>query len=326
MSILSASDSVRNALKPFYLFGYRGGAFLVISAGLLFLLTWGFIIFFFMFSTSWIAPTVLSSTSDKMLQYDTGHASVLQSQSQMRVILQQQALSLVTSQKQYDQLVAFRDSIQAGKGLEAKKLLDLKNSADLSAKLEQSKLQTEQNLRTGLVDKLDAIKEIASIQQFNNTRTDSEIGLATLKQQLITLDAQILTLSDTITVERQTIGETQANLQTVGRAIQALESSEYGRADKSETGAINLVFVPYDNFNKVHEGDAIYDCYLMVVLCHQVGTVKHLFKDEQLIEFPIFNIKLSRTVRGVYAEVDVTKPSAIKSSVWFAGSKPFYIL
>jgi hypothetical protein len=319
---MSISDQIRNALKPFYLFTYRSGAFLVISAGLLFLVFWGFVMLFFMFNTSWVAPTVLSSTSDKMLQYNSGYLSTLQSEAQLKVILSQQKLALLTSQKQYGDLVAFRQSIKSGSTLQSKKRVDLKNSAALSDKLELSRQQTEQNLRTGLVDKLDAIKEIASIQQFNNTTTDSEIGLATLQQQLINLDAQIQTLSDSIAIEKETIAETATNLTVAQGVINTLTQSEYGHAT---VDGLNLVFVAYDNFNSVRVGQPVYDCYLMVIACHQVGTIKHLYKDEQLIEFPIFNIKLSRTVRGVFAEVDVTNQGAMKSSVWFTGRKPLFL-
>src|SRR5665213_3402922 len=114
MSFLTTSDRVRNALKPFYLFGYRGGAFLVISSALLFLVFWGFIMLFFMFSRSWVAPTVLSATSDKMLQYNAGYLAALQSETQLKVILQQQTLTLATSQKQYNDLMTFRQSIKSG--------------------------------------------------------------------------------------------------------------------------------------------------------------------------------------------------------------------
>jgi hypothetical protein len=319
---MTFTDSIRNALKPFYLFVYRGGAFVVISTALMFLVFWGLIMTFFMFNTSWVAPTVLSATSDKMLQFNSGYLAALQTEAQLNVILQQQTLTLATSQKQYNDLVAFRESIQSGSLLQAKKQLDLKKSSDVAAQLEQTRKQTEQNLRIGLVDKLDAIKELATIQQFNNTRTDSEIGLATLKQQLINLDGQILTLHDSIAVEQQTIDETKKNLTVAQQVLTSLRQSAYANATNN---GVNLVFVAYDNFNNVHEGDPVYDCYLMVVACHQVGTIKHLFKDEQLIEFPIFNIKLSRTVRGVFAEVNATDPAAMKSSVWFAGRKPLFL-
>ena len=307
-------------LKTLYLKAYRFVGFLILSASMAFLFGYGFIMLFFMFNTTWLAPTILSATSDKMLQFNSGYLSALQTNTQLDVILQQQQLALTTTRKQYDDLVAFQRSIQGGAMLKAKKRLDLAKSAELNNKLAQTRKQTEQSLSVGLINGVDATREIAAIQQFNNATTDSEIELATLQQQLINLDAQINQLGDLMVVEQETIKQTQANLEVAKHTLSSLNDTAYAH---SRASGSNLAFLAYDNFNSVHEGQPVYDCYLLIVACHKVGTINHIYKDEQVVDFPLFNVRLSRTVRGVFADIDVTDSAAMKSSVWFA-NKPLW--
>jgi hypothetical protein len=305
-------------LKKFYLTMYRTGGFVVLISTLAALVGYGFVMTFFMFNRTWVSPTVLSQTSDRMLQFNSGYLTSLQAQATLSVLINQQKLALATTQKQFDDLTSFRSSIGSGTQLQRQKRLDLTKSAELASSLESVKTQTERSLDAGLIDKVDATREIATIQQFNNGRTDSQISLATLQQQLITLDAQINQLRDMLSVERQTISETQKNLVIAKSTVQTLELSAY--AD-SKNGS-DLAFLAYDNLDNVKEGQSVYDCSLLLVFCHKVGTIEHIYQDEQLVDFPLFNVRLSRTVRGVFIKMNLEDRTAIKSTILFAGSKP----
>jgi hypothetical protein len=86
----------------------------------------------------------------------------------------------------------------------------------------------------------------------------------------------------------------------------------------------NLAFVAYDNQQVARVGAPVYDCYLMIIACHQVGTVRHVYGDEQMIDFPVFNVRMIRTIRGFYVDMDINYPRAMGSTVLFI-HKPLWI-
>ena len=79
-----------------------------------------------------------------------------------------------------------------------------------------------------------------------------------------------------------------------------------------------FAFVSYDNQPSVTVGAPIYDCYLNMVLCRKVGTVKQIFLGEQDITHPIFKTQ----VRGLTILMDLSHPESAKSQTVFIGGKP----
>jgi hypothetical protein len=76
--------------------------------------------------------------------------------------------------------------------------------------------------------------------------------------------------------------------------------------------------VPYDDQASAKVGAPIYDCYLNMVLCRKVGTVKQIFLGEEQITHPIFKT----LVRGVMIQMDLSHPDSAKSKTVFLGRKP----
>jgi hypothetical protein len=76
--------------------------------------------------------------------------------------------------------------------------------------------------------------------------------------------------------------------------------------------------VPYDNQSDAKVGAPIYDCYLNMVLCRKVGTVKQIFLGEEVINHPIFKTQ----VRGLTILMDLSHPESAKSQTVFLGRKP----
>lgn len=306
-------------LKKLYLKAYRLVGFLIITTSLTFLFGYGIVMGFFMGSRSWIAPTILSSTSDKMLQFNSAYLTALQATTALNVVLEQQNLALATSKSELEQLLTFKTSIKSGSELKQSKQVDLNQSKQLLVGLSKIGDEAKLSFKAGLITTEDAVQTQTAIQQFGNAHTDAKISLVTLQQQLLNLDYQIRQLQDAIVLEQRTIDETQNNLLTANHTLTSLRSSAYFRAVNDGS---NLAFLSYNNFGKVKEGLPVYDCYLMLVVCHKVGTIKHVYKDELVIDFPVFNIQLTRTVRGVLLEMDMTDPSAMRSQIVFVGSPP----
>lgn len=303
-----------------------GKFYKIIGFGLLITLT-GILFFyaglmiFFIFNASWVAPTILSATSDKMLQFQAGYQSQQQTVSTIKVLLDSQQRALETSKYQLKILEEFRREIDNGSKLQTSKSSDIAISRTLATKLDLVKSETEASASKGLITKFDAVQTLASIQSFKNSITDSTISATTLQQQLITLDVQIRTVRDQVGTQQFTVEESLKNLKNATTALDILDSSSYARA--LATGS-NLAFIPYDNIRVATVGAPVYDCSLMVIVCHKVGTIRKIYKDEQIVDFPLFNIHFSHTIRGVLIDMNMTKPESMRSTIFFIG-KPLFI-
>jgi hypothetical protein len=105
-------------------------------------------------------------------------------------------------------------------------------------------------------------------------------------------------------------------LDIANAALETLNKTAYMAAMRN--GA-NLAFIPYENHKIAVTGEPVFDCLLTIAICHQVGTIRQIHNDEQMLDFPLFNVKLARTVRGFMVELDVTDKSAMSSSILFVG-------
>ena len=79
-----------------------------------------------------------------------------------------------------------------------------------------------------------------------------------------------------------------------------------------------FAFVPYANQSSAAMGKPIYDCYLNMLLCRKVGTVKQIFVGEENATHPIFKT----AIRGFLIQMDLDHPDSAKSQTVFLGRKP----
>lgn len=321
---------LRASLTSVYLWVYRTMALIVISGSLFFLVGWAFVLLFFLFNNTWIAPTILSTTSDKMLQFQTAYQGAVQNYETVKVAESQAERDLEFANNNARELHAL------GKQMETymkrtvvlngrQKQGDLTGSYAMLKELDVVKQQTEQSRKAGLITNEDAVQTIATIQQFHNSTTDSDITSGTtditMNTARVTLIGQIAQADNDVHTKQETLVATKISLNLAKTVVQALEDSAYLRAMH---GGSNLAFIPYDNLHAAKIGASVYDCALTIIVCHKVGTVTKVFKDEQLIDFPLFNVKLSRTARGVFVEMEMTHPEAMKSTIVFVGGKPLF--
>lgn len=330
MSIFAASDRIRDKLKPYYLLTYRGSAFTVITAALVFAFCWGLVLLFFMFNRTWVAPAIMSRTSDKMLTFNSGYQTAYQTVETLKVARSQAQRDIVNAENNSFLLHKLEDSmggyVQATATLGTAKSKDLVKSYALGNDLDKVKALTEQSIKAGLITKSDASQTFAGIQQFNNSTTDGNISLQTMKitvqSQIVQLMAQIGQADSDVITKKETFVAADNSLVLAQFTLKNLQDTSYYKVFKG--GAGGMVFIPYDNFRVAKVGASVYDCYLMIIACHKIGTIRHIYSDDILIEFPLFNIKLSRTARGVFADVDVVDQKDLYSSVMFIG-KPLFL-
>jgi hypothetical protein len=143
------------------------------------------------------------------------------------------------------------------------------------------------------------------------------------KRQLVDLEAQLNAIDDGIAVQLKTVSEAEAALKKAKAIMETLDDAAYMNILRNGGG--NMAFLAYDNATNAKAGSPVYDCYLTIVACRQVGIIKKIYADEQLVDFPIFNVRFSRTVRGTLVELDLTDKTAMKSSILFFNFKPLFL-
>jgi len=317
------------ALKTMYLKAYRFVGFWVITGGLAYMFGYGACMLFFMANNTWVAPFVLSATSDKMLQFSAGYQQLYQNVETLKVAVSQaqRDLSYAKDSVRMYQLLAddMERYTRATDKLSGQKTEDLKSSYILGQGLTVVADQAKISFKAGLLTKTDTIQLLTAIQQFNNTVTDGSMALNTTK---ITLSSQIVQLNELLAqaqndvhTKQETLNAANKSLVVANDEMSNLSATAYYAAHI--TKGTNLAFIAYDNRKVAKVGNPVYDCYLMIVACHQVGVIKHIYKDEQIIDFPLFNIKLSRTVRGFFVDLDMSHPEYMDSTLFFVG-KPLW--
>lgn len=319
---------ITKLIRKFYLQMYRllGFSFLVGISGTI--VVFFLLMLFFFFNASWIAPTILSPTSDRMLQFAAAFQQVGQNIETLKVAQWQAQRDVTFAKNASIQLHALSLSLNAYSATTTSvggmKAGDIKSSYALATELDRVKDQTQKNVKAGLITNLDATQTLAAVQSFHNTATDADLALSQLRinvqAQSVQLAGQVAQSDNDILTKQETLVAATKSLQAATGEYNTLLETSYYRA-YTQHGA-DLAFIPYDNLPAAKVGAPVYDCYLLVAACHQVGTIAKIYKDEQIVDFPIFNVRFSRTVRGVFVDMDITKPESMKSLLVFVGHKP----
>jgi hypothetical protein len=160
---------------------------------------------------------------------------------------------------------------------------------------------------------------IAAVELSDNVLATTTVGTKSLDaiEKQAELRSDIAQLDVTLSVAEKQLTEDNRQVQRLHDAIAVAKLSPYylnGNGDKQ----LYFAFVPYDNLAVATVGAPIYDCYLNMVICRKVGTVKQIFSGEQIITHPIFKTQ----VRGLTILMDLTHPQSAKSQTVFLGGKP----
>jgi hypothetical protein len=352
-------------LKKIYLTGYRliglTALMLITSALMFYTMTFGF----FLFNTTWVAPTVLSPSDPKVIQaraelirqsqfYDT--ATILrQTRMQELKVLEARESQLNFLKKSIDSAINFEvqaatRSVGALDSLIKQKNINIADIGASLTKLDELILSNDRELSARLITKDQWTARTISYSQLRATITSNQSEALALVEQRDMLSRSAATLGgrgtsamalDTVakklSIQNELNGvwvqmitkqsEVLAADQELARLAMAeaiLDETPY--APVLKTGRLSVLgFMPYDNsYFKVENVD-VYACRAIFLLCYKVGTVEKIYDDEQIIEFPIFNTRFTRTVKGVFVEFDLTDTDASREQILFLGRKPFFI-
>jgi hypothetical protein len=188
----------------------------------------------------------------------------------------------------------------------------------------------------GLITKGDAATQLAALNQAEDAYTDSKIADVLLSDSVLDkntvgtkaldvlekqaeLRSEIAQLDITFSVAEKQLLEDNRQIDRLHDAINTAKQSPY-YLNATGNKRLYFAFVPYDNQADAKVGAPIYDCYLNMVLCRKVGTVKQIFLGEQVISHPIFKTQ----VRGLTILMDLSHPESAKSQTVFLGRKPLF--
>lgn len=112
----------------------------------------------------------------------------------------------------------------------------------------------------------------------------------------------------------------KAALERQDKIVTALQQSAYLRA--IEDGA-SVAFVPYGNLSNLKKGTGLYACKIGMVFCYHVGEVLEVLPGEVQFKHP----HRDKMLRGQIVELKLDKEDADAASddVLFAGGKPLYL-
>ena len=335
-----------------YVTSYRIAAGLMLYGLLVAIAGYGFTMGFYAINSSWMTPFRISPSNDRIL---TMTSQLVSSQSALNTLalnnsnldltktelLKRRAALLVLNGKLDDALVQDRAAdTQSGTTLASlaeQKRADLAKTQKVTQDVDKLRAGIEHDLKAGLITKAEALAQETALTQFQNQYTDSKVSEVvlrdTVRQKLsnndltavdtlskqVDLKTQIAQVDLQIATGDEQIVNNKMQIDAVRKAVDATSGNPYFLAVAAKE-SLMFAFVPYDNADGVTEGGAVYDCYLSMVACRKVGTVKRVFQDEETANNPIYKTQM----RGFLVQLDLTNHNSAKSKTLFVGHKPLW--
>jgi hypothetical protein len=328
---------------------YRIFAIIVLYLVLLGIIVYAFVMGFYAVTTSWAAPVILSAADEKSLDFREKLVTSQQTIEDLKVDTKKLSDGLEEMKKHRAALLAIEPELQTAIGREQKhnqtagpelsaldkqKLADNASTQKVLSQLKQVESNINKDLAAGLITQGDAATQLAALNQAKDAYTDSQIAEILLTDNVLDkttigtgslnvlvkqaeLRSEVAQLDVAINVAEKQLHEESQQISRLHEAIQtAKQSPYYLNAAGGQT--LYFAFVPYDNQADAVAGRPIYDCYLNMILCRKVGTVKQAFPGEEQLLHPIFKTQ----IRGFLIQMNLDHNESAKSKTVFLGSKP----
>ncbi len=312
-------------------------------------LAYGFVMGFYALNTSWAAPVILSPVDDKSLDFTEKLVTSRQTLEELNVDKKRLEEGVAEMNKHKAALLALEPELQAAIIREKKhnqatgpQLLELdkqKQSDNLKTQTVMTQVKEveatiDKDLAAGLITKGDAATQRAALNQAQSSYTDSKIGEVLLTDSILektttdtksldVLDKQAELISEiaqldiAIGVAQKQLHEESQQIERLRQALATAKQTPY-YLTASGDNTVYFAFVPYDNRNNVSSGSSVYDCYLNMIACKKVGTVKQIFAGEEHAIHPIFRTDM----RGFLIQMQLDHPESAKSKTVFLNRKP----
>ena len=347
-----AASSLQSLHYKFVLAVYRVFAITVLYLVLIGILAYAWVMGFYAVNSSWAAPVILSATDEKSLDFRQKLVTSQQTIEDLKVDTKKLGDGLAEMKQHRAALLALEPQLQSAIAREQKhnvvtgpelatldkqKLADNAKTQQVLDQLNAVEANIRKDLASGLITQGDAATQLAGVNQARNAYTDSKIAEVLLTDNVLDkttvgtgsldvlvkqaeLRSEVAQLDVAINVADKQLTEETRQIDRLRQAIQtAKQSPYYLNAAGGQT--LYFAFVPYDNQAYAAVGSAIYDCYLNMVLCRKVGSVKQVFPGEEQATHPIFRTQ----IRGFLIQMNLDHAESAKSKTVFLGRKPVLI-
>jgi len=107
----------------------------------------------------------------------------------------------------------------------------------------------------------------------------------------------------------------QKSLERYDKMVKTISESPFVRA---VDGKDTIAFVPYDNIDRVKAGAPVYGCWIGPLFCKKVGSIVALLPGEMAYKHPLHNAQL----RGQPAQISLADVHDAERKVLFVGGRP----
>jgi hypothetical protein len=330
---------------------YRVFAIVTLYVVLVGVLAYGFVMGFYALNTSWAAPVILSPVDDKSLDFTEKLVASRQTLEGLNVDKKRLEEGVAEMSRHKAALLTLEPELQAAILREKKhnqaagpQLLELdkqKQSDNLKTQtvltqVKEVEATIDKDLAAGLITKGDAATQRAALNQAQSSFTDSKIGEVLLSDSILektttdtkSLDvlnkqaeliSEIAQLDIAISVAQKQLHEESQQIDRLRQALATAKQTPYYLTASGDS-TVYFAFVPYDNRNNVSSGSSVYDCYLNMIACKKIGTVKQIFAGEEHAIHPIFRTDM----RGFLIQMQLDHPESAKSKTVFLNRKPLF--
>jgi len=328
---------------------YRVFAIAVLYLVLIGILAYAWVMGFYAVNSSWAAPVILSAVDEKSLDFREKLVTSQQTIEDLKVDTNKLNSGVAEMKKHRAALLALEPQLQTAIAreqthnltagpelatLDRQKLADNQKTQTVLSQLNQVESNINKDLASGLITQGDAATQLAALNQVKGAYTDSKIAEVLLTDSVLDktttgtsslnvlvkqaeLRSEVAQLDVAINVAEKQLQEESRQIDRLREAIgTAKQNPYYLNAAGGQT--LYFAFVPYDNQAHAVAGSSVYDCYLNMIACRKVGTVKQIFPGEEQAIHPIFKTQ----IRGFLIQMNLDHADSAKSKTVFLGSKP----
>jgi hypothetical protein len=328
---------------------YRVFAITVLYLVLAGILAYAWVMGFYAVNSSWAAPVILSAADEKSLDFRDKLVISQQTIEDLKVDTKKLDSGLAEMKKHRGALLELEPELQQAivrekthnlttgpelATLDQQKLADNQKTQKVLAQLKEVQANINKDLAAGLITQGDAATQLAALNQAQDAYTDNKIAELLLTDSVLDktttgtsslnvlvkqaeLRSEVAQLDVAINVAEKQLQEETRQIDRLRQAIVTAKQSPY-YLNASGEQRLYFAFVPYDDQANAVVGAMVYDCYLNMILCRRVGSVKQIFPGEEQAIHPIFKTQ----IRGFLIQMNLDNAESAKSKTVFLGSKP----
>ena len=324
-------------IQNFYLYSYRLTGFVFLVGLISSILWYGFSMLFFIASSSWSVPLILSPNQEKVMMHLEHHLALEHKVAKdiAELVAFEQALSykkrlLNSAQRlqvrvKQSLLLESQQNIKRSeilKQLSKEKTNTVAELHQLLSKIENRDAMIDKELSIGLITKQEALSAHLTSNKMRSDLVDAKASMHDLNRRardfsnaantlngsannLLAMDKVIkkVELANQIAQLKSDIFSLTVNTKQLKKNIeeknQALALMTNSPYILATKGPTTVAFVPYRNLTHAKVGSPVYSCWLDMVLCYQSGHVARIYEAEEYSKHPIFKSDIKGQLIGI---------------------------